>query len=110
MNKKDPKHQAVKNMKRIAGFPFKTLSLIMGNIIITEAAEIQFAAVENGTILGSTISGIYNQTTGPSESPNTAINKNRPLSTKPCPSCSWSSRMKNPIDIIRQANPSKKDP
>lgn len=42
---------------------------IIGNNIITMLADVQFASVENGTIFGSTISGMYNHTTGPKERP-----------------------------------------
>ena len=51
----DRKHQPVKKQNRIAGFFSKTFSVKIGNIIIIKEAQIQFVAVEKGTIFGCTI-------------------------------------------------------
>jgi hypothetical protein len=55
---KQPKHQAVKKMKRNPGLPLSSFYERMGKRLITSDAEIQFAAVEYGTMFGSTISGM----------------------------------------------------
>lgn len=53
----------------------------IGNNIMTKEAEIQLAPTAIGTLLGSTISGITSQTTGPNDNPKSAINKISPTRT-----------------------------
>lgn len=53
---KEEKHQMVKNINRIDGFPLSTLSVMIGNNIITSEAAIQLDAVVKGITFGGTIS------------------------------------------------------
>ena len=52
---------------------------------MTREADIQFVAVEKGIIFGWTISGMYNHTTGPRDTPKTAIYRNKPRRIKSWP-------------------------
>ena len=67
----DTRDQAAKNKNKEAGLPIAFDKI--GNRIITIDADNQLDPVENATIAGSTISGIYNQTTGPSDNPKAVI-------------------------------------
>lgn len=58
--------------KNQAGF----MSLRKGNAIMQRVAPARFVIVENGMILGSTISGIYSHTIGPRVNPKKVINTN----------------------------------
>jgi hypothetical protein len=96
----------VKNKKRIAGFLLRTLSVRIGNRMITADAQIQLVAVEKGTIFGWTISGIYSHTIGPKDRPNTAIYIKRPKRIKACPGPPLSSPlMKKPIATNKLPTP-----
>lgn len=66
-----------KNKNNGAGVPSAFFNI--GNNMITVVAEAQFASVENGTIFGSTISGMYNHTRGPNERPKFAIKITNPI-------------------------------
>jgi hypothetical protein len=57
------------------------LSVIIGKRITTKDEVNQFAAVVNEIYLGSTIYAVYSHTTGPKDSPNTAMKKNSPKIT-----------------------------
>ena len=73
-------------------------------------ADIQFAAVEKGTIFGWTISGMYSQTTGPRDNPKTIMKANNPNRIRKlaklllAPSSDF--LMKNPIAMITHEHPS----
>jgi hypothetical protein len=72
------KQQLPKKMKATYGFPCRTFSLMIGNMMITDEDAIQFMAVAKGTYLGYTISEIQIQVSGPSVSPNDPMNMNMP--------------------------------
>jgi hypothetical protein len=99
--------QAVKKINKIAGFEFSTLSVKIGNIITIREAQIQFVAVVNGTISGWTISGMYNHTIGPRDTPKIPININNPTRTSASPIELSSDPLfkKNPIPTNKQLTP-----
>lgn len=72
------KQQLPKKVKAIYGFPFKKLSLIIGNMMITDEDATQFMAVANGIYFGSTISDMQIQANGPSVSPKDPMKINMP--------------------------------
>ena len=65
-------HQARKRRKTQAG----SMLLRKGNTIMQNVAPSKLVIVENGIMLGSTISGIYSHTTGPSVNPKISIKMN----------------------------------
>lgn len=85
LNTKESPHHAAKNTNRMPGFLSKMFSVKIGNKMITREAQIQFVAVEKDTIFGCTTSGIYSQTTGPNDTPNTPMYRKRPTKTRACP-------------------------
>lgn len=68
------------------------------NIVIREAT-VQLARVLKAIRFGYNISGMYSQTTGPKESPKSAIKITRPPITITFPADSALSLTKNPIPI-----------
>jgi hypothetical protein len=100
LKKNEAKLHPAKKTKIKPGFSPGNMPLIIGKKNITIKAPIQFIIVEYGIIFGWTISGIYNQTTGPSESPKLAKNNTSPPIINTFESSTFDSLIKHPIAII----------
>lgn len=110
LNTPDANNQMVKKANSTLGLPSNNPSDMMGNNITTREAAVQLKAVEIGTMLGCTISGIYSHTIGPRENPKNNMNVNRPSNIRASLASGDVSLMKNPIVIRRQETPILKDP
>lgn len=108
LKKNESNVQMKKNKNNGAGVPSAFFNI--GNNMITVVAEAQFASVENGTIFGSTISGMYNHTRGPNERPKFAIKITNPITINAFATFWELSWMKNPRAMIKRQKAAKTVP